>query len=73
MAKSLLYGSSTVETSVTPGASASVLYQYVLSNTISLELSNNFDIAFYAAPLLTYATRLAVQIWLGQGETGGGK
>ena len=73
MAKSPLYAPSVVEATVAPGASASLLYQYVLSNTISLELSNNFDITFYATPLLTYAPRVAVEIWLGQAETGGGK
>ncbi len=61
------YGTTVVQTTVAPGASVSILYQYVLSNSVSLGLSNMFDVAFYAKPLFTYSPRLSVAIWLGGG------
>ena len=61
------YGSTAVQTAVVPGAAFSILYQYVLSSSVSLGLTNMFDVAFYTRPLLMYSPRLSVDIWLGGG------
>jgi hypothetical protein len=66
MAKAKQYGSTVIETTVVPGATFSVRYDYVLSRTVVIGLANIFDLALYAQPFFTYSPRLTVEIWLGQ-------
>ena len=68
MVQSQQYASTAVQTTIVPGAAFSILYQYVLSSSVSLGLTNMFDLAFYSKPLLTYSPRLSVNIWLGGGS-----
>ena len=65
MAKAKQYSPAVVETTVVPGVTFSVRYDYVLSGAVSIGLANNFDLALYSQPLFTYSPRLTLEIWLG--------
>lgn len=65
MLQSRLYGSTVTETTITPGVSFSILYNYAFSASVSLGISNILDVAFYAQPLVTYSPRVFVDLRLG--------
>lgn len=59
MLQSRLYSSTLTATTVTPGVSFSIRYQYALSRSLSLGLANILDVAFYSQPLVMFSPRLS--------------
>ena len=71
VAKSQLYGSTVVSSSVAPGASVSLLYHYVVAPSVTLGLVNTFDAALYSTPLLSWSPRIVLELWLGSEQSAG--
>ncbi len=72
MLQSQKYASTFSETRIESGASVAVLYQYALSESVSLGFDNIFDFAFYSPLLATYSPRFSVDLRLGAGARGQG-
>jgi hypothetical protein len=65
MAKARLYGSTIVTSTVAPGASLSVIYQYTVASAVTVGLANTFDAALYSTPLVSWSPAIMVDLWLG--------
>jgi len=71
MAKSQLYGSTVVSSTVAPGASVSLIYHYVLTPAVTLGLVNTVDAALYSTPLLSWSPKIVIELWLGGEQSSG--
>ncbi len=70
MAQSKLYGSTVVTSTVVPGASVSVIYQYTVASAVTLGLVNTLDIAAYSTPLVSWSPAVLLNVWLGSQGAG---